>query len=100
MGKPEAAVENYLVDLIETNGGFIRKMIYQGRKDAPDRLVVLPGGFVAFCECKAPGESLGPGQELEAKEYAERNARYYVIDSRSAVLDLIEQWITHYDKGF
>jgi hypothetical protein len=44
----ESAVEAYLVERVKKLGGEVRKVSWQGRKGAPDRLVMLPG-------CDAPG---------------------------------------------
>lgn len=65
MGKREAVIEDYLIARVKALGGDTRKLTYQGRKGAPDRMCVLPGGRILFVECKAPGETPDPQQATE-----------------------------------
>jgi hypothetical protein len=50
----EKSVEDYLVAEVERRGGLCIKLNPAGYKGIPDRLVVLPGGYVAFLELKRP----------------------------------------------
>ena len=52
--KRENVVENELVRRVEAAGGMAEKVTVIGRRGFFDRLVVLPGGVVVFCEVKRP----------------------------------------------
>lgn len=43
-------------------GGLAPKFTSPGFDGVPDRLILLPGGKVAFIELKAPGKTLRPLQ--------------------------------------
>lgn len=52
----EADVEGYFVARVEGLGGEVRKVQWVGRKNAPDRFVMIPGSFPNFwAELKRPG---------------------------------------------
>ena len=52
--KRENVVENELVRRVEAAGGMAEKVTVIGRRGFFDRLIVLPGGLVVFCEVKRP----------------------------------------------
>jgi len=52
--KRENVVESELVRRVEAAGGMAEKVTVIGRRGFFDRLVVLPGGVVVFCEVKRP----------------------------------------------
>jgi hypothetical protein len=52
--KRENVVEAELVRRVEGCGGIAEKVTVIGRRGFFDRLVVLPGGLVVFCEVKRP----------------------------------------------
>jgi hypothetical protein len=52
--KRENVVEAELVRRVEARGGIAEKVTVIGRRGFFDRLVVLPGGMVVFCEVKRP----------------------------------------------
>jgi hypothetical protein len=52
--KKESAIEAELVRRVEALGGIAEKVTVIGRRGFFDRLIVLPGGRVIFCEVKRP----------------------------------------------
>ena len=54
----ERDIEDYLVDQVELRGGVAEKVTVIGARGFFDRLVVLPGGRVIFCEVKKPKGSV------------------------------------------
>lgn len=58
----ESSVERRLRKRVEAAGGKCWKWVSPGRRGVPDRIVLLPGGVVAFVETKAPGETERPDQ--------------------------------------
>ena len=58
----EKTIEAKLVQAVRTKGGLAPKFTSLGLDGVPDRLVLLPGGRIAFIELKAPGKTLRPLQ--------------------------------------
>ncbi len=61
---PEGVLVAYLVKQAKAEGFRIRKLSYEGRRGAPDRLILAPGASL-FVEVKAPGEKPRPEQLRE-----------------------------------
>lgn len=61
----ERDIERALVKRVKQAGGEIRKVMWIGRRGAPDRLVLLPGRVAFFAELKAPGGRVSRLQDLE-----------------------------------
>ena len=51
----EKTIEQKLVKAVKSAGGLAPKFISPGYDGMPDRLVLMPGGRVAFVEVKATG---------------------------------------------
>lgn len=82
----ESAVEKYLCDRVREAGGFTRKVVYQGRKGAPDRHCYLPGGKLIIAECKRPeGGKLHPLQEAEINKLKAVGFEVHVINTKEQV---------------
>lgn len=73
--KPEARLEKQLVDGVKMLGGLIFKLQFIGRRGAPDRIVIMPGGRIYLVEMKAPEGRLS---KLQARLH--RLLSYYSID--------------------
>ena len=89
----ESTVEQYLKTQTEARKGEVRKVVWQGRRGAPDRLVMLPvtTGFPpTFVELKAPGKSPRIAQEREFLKMRSLGCRVVVIDSFEGVDKLLE----------
>ena len=75
----EKLIEQNLVLAVRRMGGIAPKFVSPGWAGAPDRLVLLPGGHLAFVEVKAPGKSL---RQLQVRRKGQQEAlgfRVYVI---------------------
>lgn len=91
----ESEVEMYLVERVKALGGECRKVEWVGRRGAPDRLVMVPPGIVAYpgpeyghtiwVELKAPGEKPKPHQVREHQRMRALGQRVEVIDSFEGV---------------
>lgn len=64
--KRESDIEKYFVKRIKEEGGKVRKVKWIGRRNAPDRFIML-NGKSAFVELKRPGKKPTVAQERELK---------------------------------
>lgn len=101
----ERDIEAYLVRLVEEMGGETRKVQWIGRRNAPDRVVMLRRGTrfgrwatcsTIWVELKAPGGLAtfpqGPHEQAQAREHRrmrEVGQIVVVIDSTEGVDDLL-----------
>ena len=77
----EKDIEQRLIKAVKDMGGIAPKFVSPGLDGVPDRLVLLPGGRMAFAELKAPGKTPRPLQRYRIEELQQLGFRVYVIDS-------------------
>lgn len=94
----ERDIERHLVKRVKELGGEVRKVTWQGRRGAPDRLVMLPsrptGDFgwtwpTFWIELKAPGVKPEAHQIREHDRMRKMGQRVVVIDSINGVEELL-----------
>ena len=85
----EKDVERYLCDQVKKFGGKAYKFTSPGNAGMPDRLVVFPGGHIAFVEVKAPGKQLRPIQQEKRNELRALSCQYFVVDSKDSAKEFI-----------
>lgn len=73
----EKTIEAKLVQAVRTKGGLAPKFTSPGLDGVPDRLVLLPGGRIAFIELKAPGQNTPPSASKAKK--AVRSTRLFGV---------------------
>ena len=76
----EKAIEAKLVQTVKSTGGLAPKFTSPGFDGVPDRLVLLPGGKLAFIELKAPGKVLRPLQVRRKSQLESLGFSVYCID--------------------
>ena len=81
MNYSEKYVEQILVTEAKKMGGLAVKFVSPGLDGVPDRLILFPGGKVAFAELKAPGKKIRPLQEKRKRTLEGLGFRVYVIDN-------------------
>ena len=87
----EAGVEGYLKERVAATGGEQRKVVWPGRRGAPDRLCGWPNGRHGLVELKRPK---GTAEAHQAREHARLRViglRVDVIDTRAAVDAYVEE---------
>lgn len=85
----ESQIEQYLIDAVTYKGGEIRKLQWIGRRGAPDRVVMLPGGRLIWVECKAPAMKPEPHQLREHNRMRLMGQRVEVVDSFDRVDEVL-----------
>jgi hypothetical protein len=89
----ESFLEHHLVREVERIGGLAPKWVSPGNRGVPDRIVILPGGRVAFVEMKAPGKPLQPLQERWARILRRMGHSIYKIDSAEGIQKFIREML-------
>ncbi len=77
----EKDVEQRLFKAVRQTGGLALKFVSPGFNGVPDRLLLFPGGRLAFCEVKAPGEKPRSLQVHRMEKLRALGFRVYVVDS-------------------
>lgn len=89
----EKAIEQKLKTAVVDMGGIAPKFMSPGMDGMPDRLILLPGGHMAFAEVKAPGKQLRPLQVKRKRQLESLGFQVYVIDNPEQIggaLDAIQ----------
>lgn len=81
----ESKLEARLVRGVKALGGVAYKFVSPGNVGVPDRLVVLPGGVVAFVELKAEGGRLSPMQGRQISRLRDLGADVTVVRGAEGV---------------
>ena len=76
----EKTVESKLVKAVKSMGGLAPKFTSPGLDGVPDRLVLLPGGKMAFIELKAPDKNLRPLQVRRKRQLESLGFLVYCMD--------------------
>ncbi|MGN1381794.1 MAG: VRR-NUC domain-containing protein [Eubacterium sp.] len=87
----EKEIEMALVRAVRNRGGLAIKFISPGLNGVPDRLVLMPGGRIAFIELKAPGMKMRPLQVRRAQQLEALGFRVYCIDSKEGIGGVIDE---------
>lgn len=87
----EKTVEAKLVKAVKSMGGLAPKFISPGLDGVPDRLVLLPGGKLAFIEVKAPGKELRPLQVRRKRQLEALGFSVYCIDSTGQIKGVLNE---------
>jgi len=91
----ERVIEGYLRDRVKELGGLTYKFVSPGNAGVPDRIVLLPGGFVMFVELKAPGKKPSKMQRFQMNRIKNLGHNVGVIDSKELVDELINHISEH-----
>lgn len=87
----EKEVEKKLVTVVQMMDGVAVKFVSPGYAGMPDRLVLLPGGRMAFVEVKRPGEKPRPLQEARHRMLQRLGFKVYVLDSVEEIERIIDE---------
>lgn len=86
----EKTVESKFSSAVKAKGGLAVKFTSPGFNGMPDRLVMFPGGRIAFVEVKAPGETPRPLQRSRHRLLRRMGFKVYVLDSIDQIGGIID----------
>ena len=87
----ENQIEAKLKQMVEKQGGIAPKFVSPGLSGMPDRLVLLPGGHMAFVEVKAPGKVPRPLQEARHRMLRKLGFKVYVLDDVGQIGGMLDE---------
>ena len=87
----EKAIEQKLVSAVRRSGGIAPKLVSPGFDGMPDRMVLMPGGRIAFVEVKAPGEKPRPLQLSRHRLLRRLGFRVYVLDEAEQIETILRE---------
>ena len=90
----EKTIEKKLSDEVKKRGGLAPKFTSPGLDGMPDRIVLMPGGRMAFVEVKAPGKAPRPLQEARHRLLRQLGFRIYVLDDESEIGGILDEICT------
>ena len=87
----EKNVESAFINAVKGQGGLALKLVSPGFIGMPDRLVIFPGGIIAFVEVKAPGKKPGALQLSRHRLLKRFGFRVYILDNIDDIGGMIDE---------
>ena len=87
----EKTVEQKLAHAARQRGGVALKFVSPAFDGMPDRLVLLPGGRMAFVEVKAPGKKPRPLQASRHGLLRRLGFKVYVLDNPAVIAGMLDE---------
>ena len=77
----EKVIERKLLRWVKDAGGKCIKLSSQFYTGLPDRMILLPGGHMFYCELKSTGKQPSKIQKIVHKELTALGFKVYVVDN-------------------
>ncbi len=90
----EKFIEEKLKKAVKEKGGLCLKFVSPGFDGVPDRIILMPGGIMAFAELKAPGKKLRPLQERRKRQLESLGFSVFCIDNTKCIGGIIDEIYT------
>ena len=87
----EKAIENKLSRAVRAVGGIAPKLVCPGLDGMPDRMILLPGGRIAFVEVKAPGKVPRPLQAARHRMLRRLGFMVFVLDHPEQIGGILDE---------
>lgn len=87
----EKNTEQKLVNAVKGMGGIAPKFVSPGYDGMPDRIVLVPGGHMAFVEVKAPGEKPRALQLARHEMLRRLGFKVYVLDDEQQIGGILDE---------
>ena len=87
----EKQIEQQLFHAVRAQGGIALKLASPAYAGLPDRLVLLPGGHMAFVEVKAPGKKPRTLQLMRLEFLSRLGFRVYVLDRVEGIGGMLDE---------
>ena len=87
----EKETEAKLVKAVRKLGGLAPKFVSPGLDGVPDRLVLLPGGKIAFIELKAENRKMRPLQVKRKRQLEALGFLVYCIDGAEQIGGILSE---------
>ena len=87
----EKRIEQQLFRAVRERGGIALKLVSPSYAGLPDRLVLLPGGHMAFVEVKAPGRKPRVLQLMRLDLLSCLGFRVYVLDAAERIGEMLDE---------
>ena len=89
----EKLIEKKLVETVRKHGGLAPKFVSPGLDGVPDRIILLPGGCMAFAELKSPGKKLRRLQVRRKEQLECLGFRVFCIDGTEQIEEVIDEMV-------
>ena len=90
----EKIIETKLVEAVRQRGGLAPKFTSPGFDGMPDRIVLMPGGQMAFVEVKTAGKKPRPLQTARHRLLRELGFRVHVLDDIRQIGGILDELCT------
>ena len=90
----EKKIEAKLAEEVRQHGGLAPQFTSPGFDGMPDRIVLMPGGHMAFVEVKAPGKKPRPLQAARHRLLRDLGFAVYVLDDASQIGGILDELCT------
>ena len=91
----EKILERKLTQVVQAMGGICPKFVSPGFDGMPDRILLLPGGKIAFVEVKAPGRKPRPLQLVRHAMLRRLGFAVFVLDRMEMITKILEEVMPH-----
>ena len=87
----EKQIEEKLRKAVKAKGGLCLKFVSPSYDGVPDRIILLPGGKMAFAETKAPGKTMRPLQKRRKRQLEALGFFVFCIDNADNIGGVIDE---------
>lgn len=87
----EKVVETTLMRKVKKSGGLALKFVSPNINGVPDRIVLMPGGKMAFVELKAPGKKMRSLQIKRKRQLEGLGFKVYCVDAIEKIEPMLQE---------